>query len=70
MPPDISQRDSMSDRELLIRIDERTENLEERLNNHGKRIVSLERWRWGIAGALGLIAFVIMNLENIRDILN
>lgn len=62
-----------SDRELLIRIDERTENQEERLDNHGKRLGRLERWRWLLVGAVtaigGLGAFVIMNLDNLMRII-
>ena len=62
-----------SDRELLIRIDERTEAQGERLENHGKRLSRLEKWRWLLVGAVtavgGLGAFVIMNLDNLMRII-
>ena len=33
------------DRDMLIRIDQRTETIVERLNDHGKRIRALETWK-------------------------
>jgi len=38
-----TERQQMSDHDLLIRIDERTERTEERLNNHGDRLRDLEQ---------------------------
>ena len=64
-----SKHEVMSDRELLIRIDERTEAADERLDNHGKRIGSLEKWKWGLTAIFAFIGFVIMYFENIRTIL-
>jgi hypothetical protein len=29
------------------------------IESHGKRIGALEKWRWGIAGAIGLAVFLI-----------
>jgi len=52
--------------ELLVRIDERVRVILEELNNlelelhaHDRRIHSLEKWRWRIGGALGLLAIII-----------
>ncbi len=47
------------DRERLIRIDERTENILKRLDDHGKRIRGLERARLIATGALGVAGFCI-----------
>jgi len=48
-------RQQMSDHDLLIRIDERTENTEERLGNHADRLRSLEQNHSKIAGMVLMI---------------
>jgi hypothetical protein len=51
-----------TDRERLIRIDERTANLVEDvadLRTYNTRITNLEIWKGRIAGAIGVLAFII-----------
>ena len=66
----------MSDHDLLIRIDERTDTIHKKLNNFEKelgvqhdRIEDLEGWRQYTKGALvilgGLVAYVHAKLNNI-----
>lgn len=43
-------RQQMSDHDLLIRIDERTENMETRQDNHADRLRTLEQNHSKIAG--------------------
>ena len=56
----------MNERELLARIDERTEMILKKLdvhchqlNDHEKRISKLEQWRAYILGAAAVVAFII-----------
>jgi len=49
-------RDEMSDRELLIRLDEKMDTVVGRMNDHGRRLRSIEQWRWLMVGALVAIA--------------
>ena len=45
--------------ELLIRMDERLEAVTEKiLPNHGIRIASLEKWRWGLGGAISALGIL------------
>lgn len=59
-------RDSFSDRELLIRIDERTEVMEGRLDNHGKRIGRVEKFQFVVTGGIALLVFLIVNFGKIK----
>lgn len=49
----------MSDRELLARIDERVENVEERMNGMAPRVRALEVKTWMALGAVGILGFLI-----------
>ena len=64
-----NKHDTWSDRELLIRIDERTEAQENRLENHGKRLGRLEKWRTALVASMTvlgcLILFVVSNFDTL-----
>lgn len=58
-------RQQMTDHDLLIRIDERTENMEQRQDNHAGRLRTLEQNHSKIAGiviAVGAGITIVMNL--------
>ena len=60
-----SDRQAMSDHDLLIRIDERTERMEDRVTNHSGRLRQLEQNQSravGIVVAVGSIITVLTNL--------
>jgi hypothetical protein len=51
-----------TDRETLIRIDERVANISEDiadLRTYNTRITNLEIWKGRIVGAIGVLAFII-----------
>lgn len=62
-------RHDCDDRELLIRIDERTEAQENRLENHGKRLGRLEKWRTALVASMTvlgcLVLFVVSNFDTL-----
>ena len=55
---DKADRDALSDRDLLIRIDERVAQIQDRLNDHGRRLRLLERSGAVAAGASAILAVV------------
>jgi hypothetical protein len=63
------------DRERLIRIDERTEVMEKRLNDYSGRIRALERFRTLITGAGIVLVFLVylardLAVEYLKDLLH
>ena len=59
-----SDRQAMSDHDLLIRIDERTERMEDRVTNHSGRLRKLEQNQSravGIVIAIGSLITLLMN---------
>lgn len=68
MSKDISQ---MSQRDLLIRVDERVKNLQVKFasictknNNLEKRVNKLEQWKMYVVGAAGVVGAVVTLLGN------
>lgn len=55
----MTKREDMPDRELLIRIDERVENIMKRQDDHGRRLKALEISRNVAAGAGAVVGVVI-----------
>lgn len=63
----MDDRRAMSDRELLIRIDERMETATSRLDDHGRRLRVLERTA---TIATGLFFLAVVAAEGARDSLS
>lgn len=63
--PEITDRQQMTDHDLLIRIDERTEGTTDRVENHAKRIRTLEQNHSKIVDAVIMIGAGVTIIVNI-----
>lgn len=57
------RREEMNDRELLIRIDERTEALKERMDGVAPRLRWLEAKTWVAIGGLGVVIWILSKAD-------
>jgi hypothetical protein len=49
--------------ERLARIEENQKSEREYRRDHGKRLTALERWRWGLAGAIAIVSALFTYLK-------
>lgn len=54
---------NMDDHELLVRIDERVERIDDRIDSHANRILMLEKFRSWCLGGLGVIGAAVAALK-------